>query len=240
MSLKKIAFLTPRSGMSDEEFRTYWRKTHGPLVAGSPGYDAWRLRYVQNHVNGRGPVGKPFAFSGIAAFWLPGSSPNEDTYAQTPIYRDRIRVDELNFIDMDRTVSMSADEHVLKAGTGAVKVVVSSARPAGLSAEAFRQAYLKDYARPVLGDHDAGARTAGWSVNFTIPGTFRLPGARAVDGGDIDCVEEFWFASRGDAEDAFGAPALANAPIFAERQSFYAEEIVFFDVDRGGPVVSPA
>lgn len=71
LQLKKIAFLAPRSGLSDHEFRRYWREVHGQVVAGSPGYARYRRRYVQNHVAKRGPFGHPFAFGGIAAFWLP-------------------------------------------------------------------------------------------------------------------------------------------------------------------------
>ena len=51
--LKKIAFLVPRSGLSQEAFTRYWRETHGPLVAGSPGYGEYRRKYVQNHLVGR-------------------------------------------------------------------------------------------------------------------------------------------------------------------------------------------
>lgn len=236
MGLKKIAFLVPKPGMSGDDFRDYWRETHGPLVAGSPGYGEWRLRYAQNHVLDRGPVGAPFAFSGMAMFWLPGPSPNEDTYAQTSIYRGRIKVDEMNFVDMDRTVSMSAHEHVLKAGNGEVKVVVLSARATGVSADGFSRAYRQDFA-PVALASPVGSRVAGWSANITIPGTFRLPGARPVDGFAIDCVEELWFASRRDAQDFFADPLVGgDAAMFGPRQSFIAEEIVFFDAARGGPI----
>ena len=55
---KKIAFLAPRPGLGDPAFRRYWRETHGPLVATSPGYAAYRQRYVQNHLIGPGPTGQ--------------------------------------------------------------------------------------------------------------------------------------------------------------------------------------
>ncbi|MGE0502019.1 MAG: EthD domain-containing protein [Rhizobiaceae bacterium] len=238
MRLKKIAFLVPRPGMDDEAFRAYWRGTHGPVVSGSPGYGEWRLRYVQNHVIGPGPVGGPFAFSGMAEFWLPGSSPNEDTFSQTPIYRDRIRVDEENFIDMDRTVSMAADEHSFRHGAGGVKVVILSGRRAGLSQEEFGRRYER-HARRVLTDPGVDGVLSGWSANLVIPGTFRLPGARPADALAVDCVEQLWFASRHAADAAFASKSLNLGPagdLFGERQSFFAEEIVFFDIDRGGPL----
>ncbi len=229
MKLKKIAFLVAKAGMSVAEFRSYWRGTHGPVVASSPGYGAWRLRYAQNHVLGRGPVGEPFGFAGMAEFWLPGNSPNEDAYAQTSIYQDRVRVDELNFIDMDRTVSMSAHERIIKLGRGPVKVVVLSARVPGLSCEAFADGYGMAYADPAL-----FRRIAGWEAGLVIPGSYRLPGARPVDGPAVDCVEEFWFASREDAGAVLGR--MTRHLLFGARQSFFAEEIIFFDVALGGPL----
>jgi uncharacterized protein (TIGR02118 family) len=233
--LKKIAFLVPRPGMTDAAFRTYWRDTHGPVVAGSPGYAAWRLRYAQNHVLGPGPIGEAFGFAGMAEFWLPGASPNEDTFAATPIYRDRIRVDELNFIDMGRTISMTAREEVVKPGSGAAKLVVLSARAQGLAAKDLRARYSQ-LARQALGQQGFGRHVAAWTASHVVEGTYRLPGGRAAEAIAVDCIEEFWFASPGDLDQAFASEnwqhevGPAMAALFGTRQSFTAEEIVFFDV----------
>lgn len=234
--LKKIAFLTPRAGIPDREFRAYWRNTHGPVVAGSPGYAAWRLRYVQNHVLGPGPIGAPFGFAGMAEFWLPGTSPNEDAFAQTAIYRDRIRVDETNFIDMDRTVSMTATEQVLKAGPGAAKLVILSARAAAVAAGDQHRLYA-DFAAAVLACPAFRDRVTGWTASHVVAGSFRLPGARGADALAVDCVEELWFADTSALDAAFAsadfarAVAPARAALFdpAATSSFKAEEIVFFD-----------
>lgn len=206
-SLKKIAFLAPKPGLSDAEFRAYWRGTHGPLVGGSPGYADWRRRYVQNHILANGPVGQPLAHSGMAEFWLPGDDPNEDAYAQTALYRDRIRVDELNFIDMDRTVSMTAREEIRLAGTapGSAKLVVLSppcADPFGATIPA--------------------SALAGWSLDHILPGSFRLPGARRVGALPWTLIETLRLRDPG---------ALAAVPVSLAqgRQSFLAEELVFFD-----------
>ena len=237
MGLKKIAFLTSRPGMSDPDFRTYWRGTHGPVVAGSPGYGAWRLRYVQNHVVEAGPVGSPFGFAGMAEFWLPGASPNEDTFSQTPIYRDRIRVDEVNFIDMDRTISMTATEQVVKAGSGKAKLVVLSKHARGGAAGGIERAYA-DHAAAALACPGFGDRVMGWTASHVVPGTFRLPGARSADALEVDCVEEVWFSDAAALDAAFASEAFrtavapARVELFdpAATSSFKAEEIVFFDV----------
>ena len=93
-TLKKIAFLVPRPGLSRDAFLRHWQFTHGPLVAGSPDYGKWRLRYAQNHVRGPGPVGRQFDFAGMAEFVLPGTSHNEDAFAQTSTYREHIAPDK--------------------------------------------------------------------------------------------------------------------------------------------------
>ena len=239
---KKIAFLAPRPGMTDAEFRQYWRQVHGPLVAGSPGYQAYRHRYVQNHILAAGPLGSAPAFSGMAEFWLPGD--NEDEFATTAIYQDRIRIDELCFIDMDNTVSMSAVETIVKPGHGPVKLVALSARRPGLALADFHAAVSSAYRPAVLGAPGVGDRILGWTVNRIVEGSFRLPGGRMTGALPIDCIDEMWFDSPAQARAAFGSDGYlkAVAPIaqqvFSEPgcQSFLAEELVFFD---GGRPVMP-
>lgn len=236
MHLKKIAFLVPRPDLDDEQFRAYWRGTHGPVVAGSPGYAAWRLRYVQNHPIGRGPIGDAFPFAGMAEFWLPGSSPNEDAFSQTPIYRDRIYVDELNFIDMDRTVSMTAVEQVVRAGGGDAKLVVLSKRSIPGGIEDVQREYA-DHASAALANVAFGDRVLGWTASHVLPDTFRLPGARNTQALAVDCVEEFWFANEAELDAAFAsadfrvhiAPSRGRLFDPAASSSFKAEELVFFD-----------
>jgi uncharacterized protein (TIGR02118 family) len=243
--LKKLAFLTPKQGMGNESFRRYWREVHGPLVALTPDYAQWRRRYVQNHVRGPGPVGSAFAYGGMAAFWLPGDSPNEDAFGTTPLYRDRIRLDELNFIDMDRTVSITATEQVVRPGRGDVKVVVLSRRSAGIAADDFERRYASDYVDAVLSRAACDRWIRGWCVNHVLEGSFRLPGARAVSALPIDCIEEIWFSSEDDIGRAFDAIASTGAvqrfttTLFAEdRSSFQAEEFVFFDEGEPTPLAT--
>jgi hypothetical protein len=200
---------------------------------------------VQNHVTGRGPVGEAFDFAGMAEFWLPGSSPNEDTFSTTPIYRDRIAVDERNFIDMDRTVSMAAVEDVIKQGDASHKLVILSRRAPGVSAEHLRRRYATEYASAALASPGFGDRVSGWRVNHVVEGSFRLPGARPASALAVDVVEELWFASESEVNAAFKSAEYSHrlAPIVAAlfsldgRRSFIAREFVFFD--RGHPVDPP-
>lgn len=228
--LKKIAFLVPRPGMSDDDFLRHWQFVHGPLVAGSPGYARWRLRYVQNHVRGPGPVGRRFGFAGMAEFLLPGHSPNEDAFAQTSTYRDHIAPDERNFIDMERTVSMAAHEDTVLPGRAPAKVVVLSGRAKGVAADELHRRYRTEVVAKAMARPGFARRVRGWCVNHVIEGSFRLPGGRAVQELTVDLVEELWFASPDEAVAAFESAPLACALLDGDsRQSFVAQEHVFFD-----------
>lgn len=235
MQYKKIAFLAPLPGLRDDAFRRYWREIHGPLVAGSPGYSAYRHRYVQNHVLTPGPVGDGFAFAGMAEFWLPGD--NEDEFALTPIYRDRIRPDEMKFIDMQGTISMSALEQVPKPGGGPVKIVVLSGRAAGVSTENFRDRFAAAFVETALGETAFARHLRGWRVDHVVEGSFRLPGARPVSALPIDSIQSFWFNSDEDMQAAFAhlkasrRVRTVSDSIFssASWRSFKADERVFFD-----------
>lgn len=210
--LKKIAFLVPRVGLSYDQFTRYWRETHGPLVASSPGYGAYRRRYVQNHFVGAGPIGAAFDYAGMAEFWLPDD--NEDTFATTPIYRQRIKIDEMNFIDMGATVSLTAVEEIVRPGAGAIKLVVI-----------WRRSAL-----PAAGMIYAGEQVCGAVFNHVIKDSFRLPGARPVQ-GEIERIDELTFASEVDARRTL--PALDGAQGWS---AFLAKEYVFFE--NGRPALS--
>lgn len=210
---KKIAFLAPRADLTREAFLSYWEKIHGPVVASAPDYGRWRRRYVQNHIVSPGPIGRAPDFGGMAMFWLPGA--NEDEYGLTSTYRDHIRPDELNFIDMDSTVSMTATEEILRPGDGPVKLVILVPREAlGSVDQRLRQS----------------AAVRGHRVNHVLEGSMRLPGARPVSGPEIAQVHEVWFKSPDDFSN-FSSSRSAdylNCEGDGRIVSFTAREHVFF------------
>lgn len=231
-SIKKIAFLIPRPGMDLRDFLQYWRHIHGPLVSTSPDYGLWRLYYAQNHPMRPGPIGKPFAYSGMAVFVLPGESSNEDSFSQTAIYRERIEVDERKFIDMNRTFSFGAKTFVVVEGHGAGKIVILAAKPRGVPRGIFQQLTCESAsaAAPEL----SRLGMVGWVVNSVIPGTSRLPGGRADVEVDIDIVHEIWFQDQNliDWREVF---RILQETLIEKvdshdscYSSFFAEEIVFF------------
>lgn len=235
--LKKIAFLTPRSDLTMDQFRLHWRNKHGLVVAQSPGYAQYRTRYVQNHVVESGPIGRAFDYAGIAEFWLPQQVPNEEAFSASEIYRDRIRVDEEKFIDMNRTVSMTALEQVARSGVGAAKLVVISNLARSLPHAQFLRQVTSTLIPAVLREPEFDRELRGWTLNHVLEGSFRLPGARPVEGVAVDCVQELWFDSIDDARCAFASdgyqlrirPVMEKLLRGADDVSIFVDEEVFFD-----------
>lgn len=236
----KIAFLTPRPGIALDAFYAHWREVHGPLVSASPGYAVYRTRYAQNHYVEDGPVGGRFPYPGMAEFRLPG--PNEEEFSTTAIYRDRIRVDEEKFIDMNATVSMTAIEEVPIEGKGEVKLIIICKRRGDRETVGFTDEVGGPYVTTVLKTRDFADRLRGWSFNHVIEGSYRLPGARPIGFAGVDCVQELWFDSPDDLKAAYASAGYRNTiqamgqRLFSKEHcsSFVAREFVFFD--NGLPV----
>jgi uncharacterized protein (TIGR02118 family) len=242
--LKKIGLLTPRSGMSLERFTTHWRGTHGPLVSGSPGYDAYRRRYLQNHVISPGPLGRVFPYAGMAELWVAGGKRTADAFGATSIYLDRIRPDEQRFLDMERSIAASAEEVPVVTGHGAVKLIVLAARKPELGHADYVER-LRGHAGLVTDQSDFSSRLRGYTQNHVVEGSpITLNGAPA-SGLTLDSIEAFWFDSVADMDAALDTPGYKErilperASLMADDRlvSFLAREIVFFD--NGALVLPP-
>ena len=112
-----VYILRRKPGMSLEEFQTYWREVHGPLVA-SHATTLGIKRYVQVHslpttrriTEGvRGPMAEPF--DGVAELWIDreaaAGTPEEIEAAQQALAED-----ESNFIDFPNASFWLCDEYV--------------------------------------------------------------------------------------------------------------------------------
>jgi hypothetical protein len=113
--IKTSYVLRRKPGMSLEEFQSYWREKHAPLVkryAAKIGM----VRYVQVHARPpataredplRGPMLEPF--DGVAEFWIdPALATGTDEER-----REAARVlaeDEANFIDFSRSTMTRGEE----------------------------------------------------------------------------------------------------------------------------------
>jgi uncharacterized protein (TIGR02118 family) len=107
--------------MSRDEFQTYWRETHAPLVAQHAGALGIR-RYVQVHTRGtmldvglRKSRGGPEPYDGIAELWYESESAIAESL-KTPegIAAGRTLLeDERRFIDLARSPLWLGQEHVI-------------------------------------------------------------------------------------------------------------------------------
>lgn len=93
--IKRFVVLRRKRGMSATEFQTYWRDTHGPLIAKIPGL----RRYVQYHVRSEIAEGEDEPIDGIAELWFDDEASQQRAYA-TEEYAAVVK-DEPNLFDMN-------------------------------------------------------------------------------------------------------------------------------------------
>ena len=99
---KAIFTLYRRPDMSGDEFRDYWRNTHGPISAKLPGLN----KYVQNHALAT-EEGEP-AIAGIAEVYFDSVETMQDALASPE--GEAALADLPNFTDAERTITIIVDE----------------------------------------------------------------------------------------------------------------------------------
>jgi uncharacterized protein (TIGR02118 family) len=165
----RLTFVLRRKpGLSREEFQEYWRRQHGPLVAGHAG-KLGILRYVQVHtiddpVNGqmaeaRGGMEEPY--DGVAELWWWTREQLvealQDSAAQDAAAE--LVEDERKFIDLERSplwlaheypqVNPVPEELVARERSPLVKLFFCLRHPAGQSMEAA-QLYWRTAHGPII------------------------------------------------------------------------------------------
>jgi uncharacterized protein (TIGR02118 family) len=121
--IKLVFCLTRKDGTTREEFQTYWRETHAPLVA-SVAETLNIRRYVQVHTMDAGfnatiraSRQAPEEFDGVAELWwdsletLAAPGQTEEGRAAGAMLLE----DERRFIDLERSPLFFADEHEIVA-----------------------------------------------------------------------------------------------------------------------------
>ena len=102
--MHKIVFLVNRRpDMEAEDFRRYWRETHGPIAAKLPGL----RKYVQNHF-AAAPDGTPPMYDGFAELWWDDAEAMEQSLASAE--GQAAVADADNFLDPERIQTFSVDE----------------------------------------------------------------------------------------------------------------------------------
>ena len=108
--VKLIICATRRSDVTREEFDSYWRDKHGPLVKSVAEFARHVRRYVQCHlVEGAPPFGVAGAYDGVAELWFDNVEEAARAFSE-PKYLEIIRPDELKFVDPRKCISFMTEE----------------------------------------------------------------------------------------------------------------------------------
>jgi uncharacterized protein (TIGR02118 family) len=233
--LKRFVLNRRKPDLSAEEFGRHWRESHGPLLTGLPEYRDFVSRYDQNHVLAPGPVGTPFGYDGLTEIWQRSEANVERRFSDTELYREIVLPDELKFADREQTVAFFADQLLEIGAQTRIKLIVLTARRAGLAAMEFheRLTNLQEQLQQVPEFRDMAK---GYQHNCV-----RASSGRGLAGTAMrvpDDISAFWFTSLNEAQAACRAvgPLLYRDPqTFATEmtQSFFAEAINFFDQRTG-------
>jgi uncharacterized protein (TIGR02118 family) len=109
--VKLIICATRKPGMSHEEFSTYWREKHGPLVKSVSEFSRHVRRYVQCHlVKTAVPFGIPGDYDGVAELWFDSVESAAAAFREAK-YLEIIRPDEQKFLDLQKCISFVTEEN---------------------------------------------------------------------------------------------------------------------------------
>ena len=110
-TVKIVAFLRRRDGLTREEFSHHWEHVHAPVFLGVPEIDEHVTKYVQNHVTERftGVMGEHY--DGVVEIGFARSADIGRIFGQH--YLATVRPDEQRFVDLDRMIVVVTDEVLL-------------------------------------------------------------------------------------------------------------------------------
>ncbi len=151
---KRIIFPLRRLGhLTRDEFQTYWRTTHGPLVARHAA-TLGIIRYQQVHTLHEARPTKVPCFDGVAELWVDPSRRSTDANALATASQALLD-DEKNFIDHSNSPIWIADEDPVLDGpkTGLRGTAVLRRRD-GISREDFKRHWHDIHAPWALGRPD--------------------------------------------------------------------------------------
>lgn len=108
--VKLIICATRRSDITHEEFDSYWRERHAPLLKSVAEFARYVRKYVQCHlVKGTPPFGIAGSYDGVAELWFDSAEDAARAFSE-PRYLEIIRADELKFVDPGRCISFMTEE----------------------------------------------------------------------------------------------------------------------------------
>lgn len=108
--IKLIVCAVRREDFTFEQFDSYWREQHGPLVRSVPEFTRHLRRYVQSHLASSDvPLMQSDDCDGVAEVWFDSLDDMHRAFNE-PRYLEVIRPDELKFLAMDKCRSYVTEE----------------------------------------------------------------------------------------------------------------------------------
>jgi uncharacterized protein (TIGR02118 family) len=104
--VKLMYILTPKAGISRDEFRRYWVETHAPIVKEIPHLE----RYVINVFRARSDATSP-AIGGVAEQWFASTEAMRTSFGT--VAAQRARADIANFAEVAQNAFGVVDEHIV-------------------------------------------------------------------------------------------------------------------------------
>ncbi|HSW16305.1 MAG TPA: EthD domain-containing protein [Ramlibacter sp.] len=202
----RMGLIKKKPEWTEEQFRTYWRETHGPLAARAPALRG----YWQNPVTDRLQRGidfprGPWAFDGFSQLWFDDQKKADHAFGQSELAGDLIAdenrfIGELHIVTAEQQVVVPVPDDAARATL--LKRVSTLKRRPELSEDDFRREWK------IHADHvQAMPGVAGYRQNVII-GRERVKGQPcAYEELPIDGIVELWFENADTLNAAFSSAA---------------------------------
>ncbi len=105
--IKVVLLLSRRADLSAEEFRSYWREKHAPLLLQMPGLQRLVFNYAQPGMDGAPPE-----YDGISEDWFESAEAMQAAFGSPA--GQAVFADSPNFLDMGRLRLLVVEEDTVK------------------------------------------------------------------------------------------------------------------------------
>jgi hypothetical protein len=184
-NVKEFCILCDARSRTEGDFLAAWLSADVKMPAVGTRYGGYVRNSISSPITGFA-IG---AFAGIIEYWRT-DRPVDVNHRFMPV---------IEGLDMSRSVSFLADEHIIREGCSAVKFMSLLRRKPGMSPAEFSKAWLSHHASLVRSVDEVWRLFRGYRQNHVIPGT-----CRHLDGSDMarpyDGIVEIWFDSLVDLE----------------------------------------
>ena len=206
--IKISELLTRRPGMTRAEFHDYWRNVHAPLVMGIPEIRRHNRRYVQCHTQPEWfdflPPGGAL-YDGVAEIWVDSLDAARQLFAE-PKFAELVAPDELEFLDVGKTVILVTDETTVyeRAGaplTGGVKLFELAVRRKGTSRAECHRYWSRTHGPLVLASDQMTRHIVRYNQCHSLDDAVSGVPPMRYDG-----MAELWFDGMAELDAAFSNP----------------------------------